>query len=69
MAPRRLAQSEYRQYVRELDASTAGRIELSSEDKPITVRARLKAAARAEGKTIEIQRKDDAVVFWLRGAG
>src|SRR5713101_1800455 len=37
MAPRRLAQSEYRQYVRELDASTAGRILLGGEDKPITV--------------------------------
>jgi len=69
MAPRRLAQSEYRQYVRELDASTAGRILLGGEDKPITVRARLKAAAKAEGKPLEIQRKDDAIVFWLRGAG
>jgi len=41
----------------------------SSVASPVTVRARLKAAARAEGKTLEIQRKDDAVVFWLRGAG
>ena len=52
-----------------IDASTAGRIVLGGEDKPITVRARLKAAAKAEGKPLEIQRKDDAIVFWLRGAG
>ena len=68
MAPRRLAQTEYRQYVRGLDADTAGRIVLGAEDKPITIRARLKAAAKAEGKELEIQRKDDAIVFWLRDA-
>ncbi len=69
MAPRRLAQTEYRQYVRELDANTAGQIVLGADDRPITIRARLKAAAKAEGKELEIQRKDNAIVFWLRGAG
>ncbi len=65
-APRRLAQSEYRQYVRELDKNTAGRITLGEGDRPITIRARLKAAAKAEGKDVEIQRKGNSVVFWLR---
>src|SRR5947209_364464 len=69
MAPRRLAQSEYRQYVRELDANTAGRIELGPDDRPITIRARLKAAAKAEGRELEIQRKGEAIIFWLGSAG
>ena len=68
MAPRRLAQTEYRQYVRELDANTAGRIALGPDDRPITVRSRLKAAAKAEGRELEIQRKDQAIIFWLRSA-
>ena len=70
MAPRRLAQSEYRQYLRELDPDTAGRIVLGDGDRPITIRARLKAAAKAEGKEVDIQRKGNTIVFWLReGAG
>jgi hypothetical protein len=69
MAQRRLAESEYRQYVRALDANTAGRIELSDGDRPISVRARLKRAAKAEGKTLEIQRHGNAVVFWISEGG
>ncbi len=69
MAPRRLAQTEYREYVRELDADTAGRIELGDGDHPISVRARLKAAAKAEGRELVIQRKGKALVFWLKEAG
>jgi hypothetical protein len=69
MAPRRIAENEYREYVRTLDANTAGRIELVDGDRPISVRARLKAAARAEGKTLEIQKHGNAVVFWLTEGG
>jgi hypothetical protein len=69
MAPRRLTETEYRQYVRALDANTAGRIELSDGDRPISVRARLKAAAKAEGKTLEIQRQGNVLVFWLSESG
>jgi hypothetical protein len=69
MAPRRLAQSEYRDYIRQLDASTAGRLKLGENDRPITIRARLKAAAKAEGKEIDIQRRGDTMVFMLRTTG
>ena len=68
MTPRRGAQAEYRQYVRELDANTAGRIELADGEHPLTVRARLKAAARAEGRELQIQRRGRAIVFWLADA-
>jgi hypothetical protein len=69
MAPRRLAQTEFRQYVRELNEDTAGRIELGEGERSISVRARLKAAAKEEGRELVIQRKDNAVVFWLKGPG
>jgi len=69
MASRRLVQTEYREYVRQLDPDTAGQIVLGEGDRAISVRAQLKAAAKAEGKELEIQRKDNALVFWLRGDG
>jgi hypothetical protein len=69
MAPRRLAETEYREYVQSLDADTAGRIELTDGDRSISVRAKLKAAAKAAGKTLEIQRQGNALVFWLRDSG
>jgi hypothetical protein len=69
MAQRRIAEAEYREYLRALDADTAGRIELTDGDRPISVRARLKAAAKAEGMTLEIQRQGGALVFWLAEGG
>jgi hypothetical protein len=68
MSPRRGAMAEYRQYVRELNADTAGRIELADGEHPLTIRARLKAAARAEGRELQIQRHGKAIVFWLSDA-
>src|SRR5215218_10351999 len=65
MPPRRAAQEQYRQYVRALSAEEAGQLELGPDDKPITERARLKAAAKAEGINLDIQRKGNTVVFWL----
>jgi hypothetical protein len=67
MAPRRLAQAEYREYIRQLDENTAGRMELADGDRPITIRARLKAAAKAEGKEVDIQRRGSAMIFMLKG--
>src|SRR3954453_21477845 len=64
MPPRRAAQEQYRQYVRQLSAEEAGQLELGPGDKPITERARLKAAAKAEGLNLHIQRKGTTVVFW-----
>ena len=64
MAPRRAAQEQYRQYIRQLLPEQAGRLELGPDDRPLTERARLKAAARAEGVTLQIQRKGNTIVFW-----
>ncbi|MBX5489921.1 MAG: hypothetical protein IRZ14_02095 [Chloroflexi bacterium] len=68
-APRRLAQpeySEYIRYIRQLDEATAGRLVLAEGERPVTVRARLRAAARAEGKELDIQRRGNTIVFMLR---
>jgi len=64
MAPRRATQEQYRQYVRALTPEEAGQLELGPEDKSITERARLKAAAQAEGVNLHIQRKGSTIVFW-----
>jgi hypothetical protein len=50
--------------VRQLTPDTAGTLELGEGDRPITERARLKAAAKAEGITLQIQRKGNTIVFW-----
>jgi hypothetical protein len=52
------------EYVRHLGPDTAGRLELGPEDRAITERARLKAAAKAEGGSLEIRRRGNTVVFW-----
>jgi DNA-directed RNA polymerase specialized sigma24 family protein len=64
LPPRRATQEQYRQYVRELGSDTAGRLELGPEDRPITERARLNAAAQAEGVNLKIQRRGNTIVFW-----
>src|SRR5439155_23442152 len=64
MPPRRAAQEQYRQYVRQLSAEEAGQLDLGPDDKPITERTRLKAAAKAEGVNLHIQRKGRTIVFW-----
>ncbi len=65
LPPRRALQEQYQQYVRQLAPDQAGRIELEESDKPITERARLKAAAKAEGLNLQIQRRGQAMVFWI----
>jgi hypothetical protein len=65
LPPRRATQEQYREYVRQLTADEAGRLELGPGDRSITERARLKAAARAEGVGLHIQRQGDTIVFWL----
>jgi hypothetical protein len=67
--PRRLLRpeySEYLRYVRELDETTAGRLVLGEGEHPLRVRARLRAAARAEGKELDIQRRGNTIYFMLR---
>jgi hypothetical protein len=64
LPPRRATQEQYREYVRGLGADSAGQLELGEGDKPITERARLKAAAKSEGINLHIQRRGSTVVFW-----
>ena len=64
LPPRRATQAQYRQYVRQLTPEAAGRLELSENDRPITERARLQAAAKAEGIHLHIQRRGNTMVFW-----
>src|SRR4051812_30573523 len=64
LPPRRAMQEQYREYVRSLAPDSAGHLELGPEDHSITERARLKSAARAEGKNLHIQRRVTTMVFW-----
>src|SRR5947207_6649269 len=64
LPPRRALEQQYRAYVRQLTPETAGTLELGEGDRSITERARLKAAAKAEGITLQIQRKGNMIVFW-----
>jgi hypothetical protein len=64
LPPRRAVQERYREYVRQLGPEWAGRLDLEQNDRPITERARLKAAAKAEGVNLHIQRRATTIVFW-----
>ena len=64
LPPRRATQERYREYVRHLGADSAGRLDLDTNDRPITERARLKAAAKSEGVNLHIQRRGNILVFW-----
>ena len=68
-ASRTQAHHEYREDMRALSPDTAGQIILTADDRPVTIRARLRAAAQAEGVALEIQRKGDTMVFWLKEGG
>jgi hypothetical protein len=65
LPPRRAIQEQYRAYVQQLTPDEGGRLELGEGDRPITERARLKAAAKAAGVSLHIQRQDGAIFFWL----
>src|SRR5215216_5059814 len=64
LPPRRATQEQYRQYIRQLSPEEAGQLQLGEGDRPITERARLKAAAKAEGINLHIQRRGNTIVFW-----
>jgi hypothetical protein len=64
LPPRRATQAQYQEYVRGLNRDSAGQLELGPEDRPITERARLKAAAKALGVNLEIRRRGNTMVFW-----
>src|SRR5918998_1574635 len=64
LAPRRAMQEQYRQYLRQLGTEEAGQLQLGENDRPITERARLKAAAKAEAIHLQIQRRGNTMVFW-----
>ncbi len=65
LPPRRATQERYREYVRQLGQDSAGQLDLELLDRPITERARLKAAAKAESLNLEIRRRGNTIVFWL----
>src|SRR5918911_5075860 len=64
LPPRRATQAQYQEYVRGLTSGSAGQLELGPDDRPITERARLKAAAKALGRNLEIRRRGNTMVFW-----
>jgi len=64
LPPRRAVQERYREFVRQLAPDSAGQLQLEANDRPITERARLKAAAKAEGINLQIQRRGNTIVFW-----
>ena len=64
LPPRRATQERYREFVRSLSSEAAGRLELEEGDRPITERARLKAAAKSEKVNLQIQRRGNTIVFW-----
>jgi hypothetical protein len=64
LPPRRATQAQYQDYVRGLAEDSAGQLELGAEDRPITERARLKAAAKVLGVNLEIRRRGNMMVFW-----
>src|SRR5215216_5148320 len=65
LPPRRATQEQYRQYIRQLSPEQAGQLQLGPDDRPITERARLRAAAKAEGINLHIQRRGNTIVFWV----
>jgi hypothetical protein len=68
MLPARQAMREqYRQFVGAIPVGGAGRLELEVHDRPITERARLRAAARSLGLELVIQRRGTVLVFWPTG--
>jgi hypothetical protein len=64
LPPRRATQERYREYVRQVGTDSAGRLDLETNDRPITERARLKAAAKSEAVNLHIQRRGNTIVFW-----
>src|SRR4051794_2677391 len=65
LPPRMATQEQYREYVRSLTPDGAGQLELGPDDKSITERARIKAAAKSEGLNLHIQRRGSTMVFWM----
>ncbi len=64
LPPRRALHEEYRAYLRQLGPDEAGRVELDAGEHPLTERARLKAAAKAEGIDLDIHRRGTVLTFW-----
>src|SRR4051795_10105737 len=64
LPPRKATQAQYQEYVRGLTPDAAGQLELGPDDRSITERARLKAAAKVLGKNLEIRRRGTTMVFW-----
>src|SRR3954452_2956252 len=64
LPPRKATQAQYQEYLRRPTPAAAGQLELGPDDRSITERARLKAAAKVLGKNLEIRRRGNTMVFW-----
>lgn len=71
LPPRRQVAEQYQSYIRGLldNGHNAGQLILDDGDHPVTERARLKAAAKAEGVQLYIRRRGPNIVFWLLQEG
>jgi hypothetical protein len=65
LPPRHAMQAQYREYVRQLTPEAGGVLTLYEDDRPITERAHLVSAAKAEGVNLHIQRRGNVMAFWL----
>jgi hypothetical protein len=65
--PRKLAEEQYDRIIFEFDAGDYGEVELGSEEKRLTVRNRLKAAAQRRGLALDfIRTSGDQLRFRVR---
>lgn len=64
MSRRSAERAEYQSFVAELPLGEAGRLELELGEHLVSVRARLKAAAKAKGVELKIRRRGNVVTFW-----
>lgn len=61
---KRQSRNPYLEFIRDLEKDDAGRIEIENGVKPLTERARLKAAAKALGVDLEVRIRGNTITFW-----
>jgi hypothetical protein len=59
--------NEYAGYIQQITPGKAGKIHLSEDEKPATVRRRLVVAAQAMGVILIIRRSGEDIYFWREG--
>jgi hypothetical protein len=56
--------NEYATYIQQLGEGQAGKLHLSEDEKPATIRRRLAVAAQALGTKLVVKRSEDEIYFW-----